>query len=188
MACLIRRMHLLSSATYAACQAAHYLRNPTMLLTSRAQPTTPNWLRRLLGNDFFCDVIGVSLHCEDCDDEDVAHLKSLPELKWLSLRSRQVTDAGVQHLHLLTNLIDLDLSDTRVSDEGLRHLQGMANLQKLCLHYTEVSDDGLRYIVKIRSLRRLLVDEHRVTEEGVKSLERALPNCRVSIRDEFEIY
>jgi hypothetical protein len=152
------------------------------------QPATPTWLCRFLGEDFFCDVIGVHLYCKDCDDEDVAHLKSLPELKWLSLRSRQVTDAGVQHLHGLTNWIHLDLSDTSVSDEGVRHLQGMTNLQELCLHGMAVSNDGLRHVVKIRSLRKLYVDEHKVTEEGIKAIKRALPDCSVSVRDEFEIY
>jgi hypothetical protein len=63
------------------------------------QPSSPKWLRSLLGDDFFMNVVGV----------------------WLN--SIEVTDAGLENLKGLTQLHILWLTRTKVTDEGVKKLQ-----------------------------------------------------------------
>jgi len=80
----------------------------------------PAWMRKLLGDDFFSDVVSVDL--VDC----------------------KVTDDGFQHLEGSTNLWSLHLSGTQLTDEGLQHLTGLTNLQYLLLADTQTTPEGIK--------------------------------------------
>ena len=66
------------------------------------EPPGPTWLRKLLperlGDDFFTDVVRVSLLGQQIEDLGFEHLKELPQLYSLDLSLTQVTDAGVEKL------------------------------------------------------------------------------------------
>ncbi len=79
----------------------------------------PNWLRDLLGKDFFTHV--VELHLSDSQFPD-ANLRCL---------------AGFSHLQ------DLDLSRTLVADEGVQNLTGLLELERLYLTDTKITDAGV---------------------------------------------
>jgi len=88
-------------------------------------------------------------------DDDLTHLRGLPNLESVEIHSPKITDAGLGHLKTLTALKELDLRSTNVTDAGLEHLKVLIELKTLNLHETKV------------------------TLEGVKELERALPQCRI---------
>ena len=48
-------------------------------------PPGPEWLRNLLGVDFFGSVTDVHLWCSGVTDANVKHLQALPHLQWLEL-------------------------------------------------------------------------------------------------------
>ncbi len=169
----------------------------------RAQPTTPVWLRKSLGDDFFRAVTTVDLSGTqvtdtglEClrglnnlkelylggnvvTDAGLEHLKGLTSLERLGLNVTQVTDAGLEHLKGLTSLESLDLDQTEVSDAGLEHLKGLTSLESLDLSSTQVSDAGLEHLKGLTRLGSLRLHFTQVSDEGVKKLQQALPNCEI---------
>src|SRR5437763_1499863 len=85
---------------------------PSFSLAVRCTVLTDKQLAALAGR---ADVW--SLDCGgDVTGEGLAHLKSLPGLRSLSLRSMRVTDGALVHLKTLASLESLDLSNTKVTD------------------------------------------------------------------------
>jgi hypothetical protein len=143
------------------------------------QPTTPAWLRKLLGDDFFCEVVRVSCRFREYDDDDARHLKELTELRELWLDQSKVTGDGLAHLAGMTQLQWLSLGDTQITDNRLAHLKGMTKLTSLRLDHTEVTDAGLEYLTGLNNLYWLDLRGTQVTDDGVKTLQQALPNCKI---------
>ena len=123
---------------------------------SNSEPRGPEWLRSLLGIDYFADVVRIGLRRTEVDDvSPLAVLSSLEELK---LGDTQVCDltplSGMTRLRTLwldstpirdlsalsrlTNLEGLHLDDTQVCD--LTPLSRMTRLKTLTLHSTPVRD------------------------------------------------
>jgi hypothetical protein len=95
------------------------------LFTSRLCPAPPGppWLRRLLGDDFFANVVWVDFEGTRVTDADLQHLKRLPQLSRLDLDGTQVTDADLVHLEGLTTLHYVRLDSTRVTRTGVLALR-----------------------------------------------------------------
>ncbi len=109
----------------------------------------PEFLRKLLGVDFFYDVETVNL----CGQEvsNISPLASLNNLVFLNLSFTQVRD--ISPLASSKNLIFLNLGSTQVSD--ISPLMLLTNLDIIHLAYTKV------------------------TKEEVEQLQQALPECRI---------
>jgi len=120
----------------------------------------PTWLRRLLGDDFFNSVVGVSFFDTRNGDAELEQL--------------------LEHLKGLDQLHKLDLDNTPVSDAGLEHVKTLGQLQELDLHLTQVTDAGLKHLKGLNQLRELRLVNTKVTDAAVKTLRQALPNCRIS--------
>jgi Ran GTPase-activating protein (RanGAP) involved in mRNA processing and transport len=92
------------------------------------------------------------------------------------------------HLKELTNLKFLHLRNTQISDAGLVHLKGLTKLERLDLRDTQVTDAGVSELqkalpnCKISLLTDQMTEEQRLQKVGVKSLHR----CR-STRHELSI-
>jgi hypothetical protein len=141
-------------------------------------PTGPKWLRNLLGEDFFSDVLEVRL-----TDASAGHLDwvdSLPQLETLDLSRTNATDADLARLAPLNRLKSLQLQRTKVTNAGLVHLMSLTKLQFLNLCATHVSDAGLSELRHFAQLRALALCSTNVSDDGIESLQRALPNCVMS--------
>ena len=112
-------------------------------------------LRKLLGNDFFDNVIKATFP-PAAGDADLACLEALPKLDTLDLSGTNVSDAGLASLEGLTQLDFLNLDQTKITDAGLEHLKGLSNLQELSLGNTRVTDAGLAYLEKLSKLQVLV--------------------------------
>ncbi len=154
----------------------------------------PAWLVRLLGVDFFADVVFVhfadtelrvedlkryadlrnlealSLSGSDAKGEGLAQLRVLPRLRQLYLEYSGVNNAGLQEVAELTTLETLNLERTAVGDTGLEMLRGLTALRELRLSGTRVSDAGLRYLSPLQNLRVLDLSATQVTSDGLKFL------------------
>ena len=157
-------------------------------------PTEPEWLRRLLGEEFFSDVVALMLvrefassdhgHADtsgnpDSPDVGLSHIAGLTQLRDLLLDHSSISDAGLRHLERLTQLEDLDLSCTEVTDRGLEHIKGLDQLELLDLSNTLVTDAGLEALKGMNRLQHLHLHQTKVTAEGVKKLQQALPECEI---------
>ena len=166
-------------------------------------PPGPAWLRRaigddlfekLLGKDFFADVVAVrsfNYAAADADVQQVAGfarlrtltlartqitdaamtcLDGLGELRELDLRLDDITDAGLAHVARLTRLECLHLGSTQVTDAGLGYLEGLTGLQELSVS-GKTTDAGLKHLKVLTQLRILHLGGTRITDTGLAELE-----------------
>jgi len=155
-----------------------YERTKHGYLSGSAEPPAPAWLRKLVGDDFFGDVLGVCLY-PPVGDAALGHVSALADLETLWLSDTDVTDKCLEHLTGLRKLNTLELSNTEVSDRGLVNFKGLTKLNTLGLSGTEVSDEGLENLKGLTRLRVLNLMHTRVTEAGINELRRALPDCGI---------
>jgi hypothetical protein len=106
------------------------------------KPRWPKWLVDRLGVDYFANVVFVNLH-DRGNDEVLAQVGRLAELKQLHRPGFAVTDAGLAHLSRSSNIQLLSLDDTQVTDAGLAHLKKLSSLKWLKLTRTKVTDAGV---------------------------------------------
>ncbi len=166
----------------------------------------PEWLRQLLGENFFTDVevMGITITPDaeaalanvrgltqlkilwlwgrrnTVSDAWIVNLKALTQLKELTLGNIKITDAGLESLKDLTQLQRLVLAETKVTDAGLVHLEDLTRLQYLFLTKNNVTDAGLVHLRGLSKLRYLNLENTNVTDAGVRQLQKALPNCEIS--------
>lgn len=164
-------------------------------------PPGPEWLREILGDDFFSSVVVVeSKTLERVDlqtlkplkgikrltffgarivDDDLQHLKHLGNLEILHLSATKITDCGIHHLLALPKLKILSLNYTAVADEGVRQLLTAPALEHLEINNTNVTDATLANLRNLPSLKSLGIRHTQVTAEALKEFQRAMPNCRL---------
>ena len=86
----------------------------------------PEWLRNILGIDFFHNVTSASIF----NDDGLDRLEDLPHLQTLYLRDAGITDQGIDKVKKLPRLEKLYLCDTEVTDTSVNDLQNaMPNLK-----------------------------------------------------------
>jgi hypothetical protein len=142
-------------------------------------PPGPDWLRSLLGENFFSDVTMAGMYGTNLTDTDMANVEAWPRLRDLNLVATRITDAGLVHLKGLTELRSLSLAVTNVSDAGLENLEGLPQLGILNLYQTKVTDAGLVHLKRMTQLKGLSLAFTAVTDAGVEELQKALPRCRI---------
>ncbi|MFC1597760.1 SUMF1/EgtB/PvdO family nonheme iron enzyme [Planctomycetota bacterium] len=138
-------------------------------------------------------------------DEGLQYLGGL-NLTELTLHSTRITDAGLVNLKDLVNLELLSLFHTRVTGSGLVNLVGMRELGTINLgSYKAIFDHStLKHLKQLPSLRQLTLNDSttdadlvfvkdltkleevilfntKVTPEGIQALQKALPNCRITL-------
>ena len=121
-----------------------------------SEPPGPAWLRRLLGDDYFTNVVWVRVS----SDKGLGNISALNELQNLQVvpvsgGRPKVTDAGLKNIAGLYRLTSVFLTDCPISDAGLAELEGLSRLQFLNLGYTQVTDEGLKHLANLSQLRSL---------------------------------
>jgi hypothetical protein len=87
------------------------------------EPRGQYLLRQFAGDTLSERAVYVHLNGPALDDSTLEHLRELPHVEVLSIKSPRVTDAGLVHLESLQNLRDLNLVDTQVTEEGVARLR-----------------------------------------------------------------
>ncbi len=104
---------------------------------------------------------------------DLSKIPNPPFPFGLHLEGVTIRDADLAHLKGLGNLRFLSLKQQKgVTDDGLIHLKDLHGLQELFLDGTSITDAGLKTIGSITSLRRLIInDNEKITDAGMACLE-----------------
>ncbi len=123
--------------------------------STSSPPPGPDWLRRLVGDDYFFSVIFVRFSGEEFNNANLVAVGQLTDVRALHLVQTKITDAGLEHLKRLTKLERLFLVGTPITDAGLETLGKLPNLETLYLGGREITD------------------------EGVKRLQQVLPKCQI---------
>ena len=143
----------------------------------RSKPAGPDWLRGLLGENFFDEVYVVQL--KTICGPGFEQVKGMTFLKWVGLDKTEVADADLGFLKGLPDLQMLDLNFTTAGDTGLVNLEELTELRWLYLAHTSVTDAGLVHIRKLHRLHTLDLTGTRVTDAGTKNLREALPDVLI---------
>jgi hypothetical protein len=161
----------------------YQLEKGSMLPDPAAEPGSPAWLRRLLGDDFFCHAESVccgtdrvlyadaSYDVEPDFESLVVQLQRLPHLEHLRVHGEWMTADGPEHLATLANLQSLRLSDTQITDDGLRHLAKLNRLKTLQIWEAEITDKGLEHLGGMTELEHLDLYCSRVSDNGLVHLK-----------------
>ena len=124
----------------------------THIMNVDIRPTAQSLPERLLGTDFFADILTVEAYQSRVDDSTLAQLKHLPKLEFLDLSATSVTDKGLLHVRETPELRYLGLDETAVTDKTLETLAGLPYLTILSLSETKVTDRGLEHLGALHSL------------------------------------
>jgi hypothetical protein len=143
-------------------------------LSASNAPPAPAWLRQLLGDDFFADVVHIGLNDGPWQilPDDLAHLECLTHVKWAEFVCTCVPDAGFEHLKGLKELRALLLTHNDMTDAGLRSLEGLTELRELMLDYSKIAGPGLEHLKGLSKLRKLFLRGMPITGVGVQYLNR----------------
>jgi Leucine-rich repeat (LRR) protein len=141
----------------------------------------PAWLRSLLGENVFSEVIEVHfIGASDLvqgtggkvTDEVLKKIESLSEVKTLHLTmTPKITDAGIASVSRLKKLNYLAIGGTQVTNAGLANLKELPQLEHLFLGGNRISDSGLENLKGLSTLRELGLHEEAVTDEGLATVE-----------------
>jgi hypothetical protein len=129
-------------------------------------PRGPEWLRRLIGDEYFQTVANVDIRGEFWKDDRI-----------------QLPSSTIQKIGALPELEELMLVRTNLSDADLPTIGRLKNLRLLVIRDSDVTDAGLVHLYSLSRLEQLNVINTKVTPDGVAKLQEHLPNCTVLQED-----
>jgi hypothetical protein len=141
------------------------------------QPPGPEWLRSLLGEDFFSEVAFVAL--QQLSEPEPHRRTELNQVYGMNLNGKHVAEAAMERLEGLTRLHHLYLTNSEVSDGHLIRLEWLTELQTLDLWGTKITDAGPIHLKRLTQLDTLWLSQQNITDAGVAELRKALPNCKI---------
>lgn len=89
----------------------------------RQRPPVPEWLRNLLGDDFFGNICSIHLGGTQVTDATLEPFTRIIQLRYLTLENTQVTDITLERIKGLNQLKHLTLRNAKVTDDGVKKLQ-----------------------------------------------------------------
>ena len=139
-------------------------------------PPGPDWLRDVIGVDYFATAVGVFIGPKaEVNDETFRSLADLPHLKNLDLRNVGVTDSRVAQLTNLNELRVLVVTAPSLTDNGWGFLEHLPCVTSLRLAGPNVNDSTLSHIKELASLKGFILIDHEVTDAGLMYLQ-SLPH------------
>jgi Leucine Rich repeat len=151
-------------------------------LRAQSPPKPPNFLRlrELLGDDFFSNVVAVTVPYHLGCEIDTSALLAFRRLRLLNLSGTHLGDDDLRKIAGMISIEELRLADTDVTDDGIQWIVRLPRLKILSLRGTVISDTGLRMVSQQTSLQELDASDTNATKEGLDHLKVALCNCRVT--------
>ena len=118
------------------------------IVVAAPEPAAPEWLRNLVGIDYFREVAEIQLSRSEVADNDLTRLRPFRRLKTLSFVNRKITDAGLEALPHFPQLETLRLQGTEITDAGLGHLAKFTSLEMLNVKGTVVTLEAINELQK----------------------------------------
>jgi hypothetical protein len=167
-------------------------------------PSEPAWLIKLLGVDFFHDVVEVAFRRTPADfslgnfypqlrglprlhslvfsgvavsDDDFRYLADV-KLEWLWLRGNGITGVGFKYL-ANSNISWLMIEENPITDAGVDQIERFVGLRELYLSNSRVTDASIESLAKLPKLRLIDISGTPVTDDGVRRLKQLRPNLKI---------
>jgi hypothetical protein len=136
----------------------------------REAPPGPEWLRRLIGDEFFRTAAEVNLssgHVPVTPDV-IEHVQVLPGLELLVLPKELATDSSMAAISGLTDLEALYIDGpARITDAGVAHLANLDKLAVLRIEGASLTETGFAAVAEHRGLYILDLTGSTITDAGL---------------------
>jgi len=144
----------------------------------------PDWLRNLIGVEYFAYVEGVAYW--EATDDTIRVFRPSDSIKTINIISGDVTDEGLRLLSRLQSLEDLCVQFSgEISDDGLRHIGKLKRIDSLAFNFSpNITDAGLPHLYRLKKLQYLNLIGTQCTEQGVAEIQKALPLCQVISKED----
>jgi hypothetical protein len=139
----------------------------------------PQWLRSLIGERYFSNIVSVNLGATGATDANVRQLANLTHLQSLGIWQTHTGDAALATLTQLNELETLDMSQTDITDEGLKQIAQLTSIRTLVVGGDRLTDQGLAHLKRMSKLNMLCVVGNQFSTPAKKSLEQSLPETMV---------
>jgi len=140
----------------------------------------PDWLMKLVGQDFFCAVTKVHVDkAVIASDAELAELEPFTDIDCLYANRMSITDAALAHFKGMTRLEYLYLSRACITDAGLKDVAAFSLLRELDLSKTQITDGGLKSLTRLKQLKWLNLRSTNVTAAGIREMKEVLPGLTV---------
>jgi hypothetical protein len=165
-----------------------HLNDGTLLLDERnasvaprTAPPGPLWVRTLIGDDYFQNVVCVSLGSDDIaatsgpSREMVSRIaRSFTQLRGLELQGWGPCDSTLKIVGRIPSLELLHLIGESVTDADIAHLRRLKNLRMLMVYPNEgrLTDESIRYLSALPNLEWLVITSDQLSDEGLAYLRR----------------
>lgn len=127
----------------------------------------PDWLRRMVGDDFFLDIVEVRLHDFQVGrkgvaitpaqlDAAVAAMKRLPRLRSVMFGHTRVNDDDLRRLAPLSTRIEslyFNEAWSNLTGAGIQHFAGWPRLHSLSLHLGSPDKAALKHLRALPALK-----------------------------------
>ncbi len=158
----------------------------------KASPPGPDWLRKWIGDEYFCKVVAVFLDNRDrqlkITNQDLAELANLSALELISasdiqnrnrLRirpskakpSESTADVASIAKHVFVS------GSTLISDDTLVEIGRLTQLKELYLDHNAITDDGLKHLQGLSNLENLDLEGTDITDAGLQYLPTYRLEC-----------
>lgn len=146
------------------------LQNAGVRINERTDTSAPQWLRDMLGEDFFTTPVSVSFTSKEVDDDAIDALSTLPSVRSVDLALTDATDKHVSALQPLTNLRELFLNQTNVTGASIPVIASFQQLRKLQLSETAIADELADQRGFCPKLTQLWLDGTKVSDKSLANI------------------
>lgn len=147
------------------------------------EPSGPEWLRSILGQNFFNEVVELKLSGYDVTDETCGQIKKLSHLENVRLSDSSISDIGLANLDGLAHLRQLELVRLKVTARCVESLKKLADLQILNLEGSHLSQVALANLRKLSQLSELQMDRVLLFDDGLASVRQLKQLTALSLQD-----
>ncbi|SIN81955.1 hypothetical protein SAMN05444166_1082 [Singulisphaera sp. GP187] len=147
------------------------------------EPNAPQWLRGLLGDEYFQDVASVALTGTPIGvpvpgskvisgDDVLAHLAQMNAIKSLHLVGIRITDKGFDTINRIQCLEELVIARSPwVSNADIARIETLNHLKSISIENSKVTDAGLASLAKLKNLEYLNIQNTGATDAGLVYLK-----------------
>ncbi len=176
----------------------HYLR------TQATGPKAPLWLRKILGDEYFQEIVVVRIPEEPFpppnfdhpgeegdptkferafDADQLACLDGLDRIESFELERGELKPEGLARLGRMSRLKDLTLITSPLDADGLAQIGRLSNLESLCLDLEPGPGTDLEFLDRLPKLKELQILGGSITETGLARIGRLERLELLSIED-----
>lgn len=131
------------------------------------------WVQKLVGDDFFQEIIAIDLDKTLVTDADLELLGKLRGMRSLSLKGFSLSDPE------RTLAYNPNLLPSQISSAGIRRLGNLERLKLLNMSWTKIDDGVVPTLCQMRSLQEVDLSYTAVSGAGLLRLREELPACKL---------